>query len=418
MHDNMPVGNLRFREHKGKVFVEVKWRDSTSAQCQKRLGPAWRERNAAGKLVKKSGRVKPPFIDDRRGHVLMAEVIAKHEAELATRPQRNHEATFEDAAAAWLDHLKHEKRAKPSTLKESAIVLAMPTSPRQQGARIMRAFSGSKLANISTADVQRFLAGLDRQGLSARNTNHHRQTLHAIFVYAMRTDTFGLKENPVAATSKRPENGAKQLDVFDPAELELIAEAARAGLHRRKPKGTLSETTEAERRRANNQDADLYVLAFSTGLRMGELRALRWKDVTAEHVNVSRAVSAGVESSTKSRETRTVPLSDQAKEAFQRLRRRENFTSRDDHVFCSAAGAPLDRANIRKLFIKAQEAAKVRVRTFHDLRHSFASRAILGFDPVTVQRLMGHADLQTTARYLHSRPRDDEGAKLSAVLSS
>ncbi len=297
-------------------------------------------------------------------------------------------------------------------------MLAAPTSPKQQGARIMRTFSGMKLADISTADVQKFLTGLDRQGLSARNTNRHRQALHSIFAYAMRSDTFGLRENPAAPTSKRPENGAKQLDVFEPAEIEKITEAARSGLHRTKPRGKLSAMTEKERMRANDQDADLYIIAFSTGLRLGELAALRWKDVQMDKVGVSRAMSAGVESSTKSRAVRSVPLSDQAKAAFKHLREGENFTNPEDHVFVSAAGTPLDSANIRKRFIKAQEAAGIRVRTFHDLRHSFASRAIVGFDPVTVQRLMGHANLQTTARYLHSRPQDDEGAKLSAVLSS
>jgi len=418
MADRMPVGSLRIRAYKDRVYLEVKWRDSTRTQCQKRLGPAWLEKDTTGEWVKRSGRVKDGFLDDRRAHVLMAEVIAERETELAAQPRRDRAATFDDAVTAWLDHLEHEKRAKPSTMRDIRVMLASPSSPKQQGARIMRTFSGRKLADISTADVQRFLTGLDRQELSARNCNRHRQALHSIFAYAMRSDTFGLRENPAATTSKRPENGAKQLDVFDPAEVELIAEAARAGLHRNKPKGSLSAVTEKEWTRGIDQDADLYVVAFSTGLRLGELAALRWKDVESDQVNVCRAMSAGIESSTKSRAVRSVPLGDQAKAAFDRLRKRENFTSRDDQVFCSAAGTPLDSASIRKRFIKAQEAAGVRVRTFHDLRHSFASRAIIGFDPVTVQRLMGHADLQTTARYLHSRPRDDEGAKLSAVLSS
>ena len=417
MPDDMPVGNLRFREHKGKVFVEAKWRDSTRTQRQKRLGLAWAETSAAGEWVKKPGRVKPGFLDERGAYVAMAAVIDDHEAELSRAPGHRQEGTFDAAAASWLDHLQHEKRAKPNTLKEARIILATPSSPKQKGARIMRTFSGRKLADISSSDIQRFLAALDRQGLSARNTNRHRQTLHSIFNYAMRPDTFGLKANPVATTSKRPEAGAKQLDVFEPAEIEKIAEAARSGLHRSKPRGTLSDVTEAEWGRANDQDGDLYVVAFGTGLRQAELAALRWKDVETDQVNVSRAMSAGVETTTKSRQVRVVALSNQAKAAFERLKERENFTSREDHVFCTAAGAPLDRANVRKRFVKAQEAAGIHVRTFHDLRHSFGSMAVRVFDPITVQRLMGHADLQTTARYLHSRAREDEGAKLTAAFS-
>jgi len=413
----MRIGSLVVVAGGGRVYFEGKWRSSQRTQIKRRLGRAWLEKDAAGEWVPRSGRIRPGYLDAGRAHVKLAKLIEEHEVELGAKP-RDPAASFDAAAAAWLDHLQHEKRAKPNTLKEARIILATPTSPKQKGGRIMRTFSGHKLAEISSSDIQRFLAALDRQGLSARNTNRHRQTLHSIFNFAMRSDTFGLKENPVAATSKRPENGAGQIDVFDPSEVAQIAEAARAGLHRSRPKGNLSEPTETEWGRANNQDADLYVVAAFTGLRQGELAALRWKDVEADQVNVSRAMSAAVETSTKSRETRSVPLSDQAKEAFARLRQREHFRGREDFVFCTGSGGPLDRANVRKRFIKAQEAAQVRTRTFHNLRHSFASLAIRTFDPVAVQRLMGHADLQTTARYLHSRPRNDEAAKLSAVFTA
>ncbi len=57
----------------------------------------------------------------------------------------------------------------------------------------------------------------------------------------------------------------------------------------------------------------------------------------------------------ENRQVRVVAFSDQAKAAFERLRERENFTSRDDHVYCTAAGAPLDRANVRKRFFKARK---------------------------------------------------------------
>jgi integrase len=45
---------------------------------------------------------------------------------------------------------------------------------------------------------------------------------------------------------------------------------------------------------------------------------------------------------------------------------------------------------------------------FHDLRHTFATRVIAKADIVRVQEWMGHADIQTTRKYLHYAPRPDD----------
>jgi integrase len=71
-----------------------------------------------------------------------------------------------------------------------------------------------------------------------------------------------------------------------------------------------------------------------------------------------------------------VPLAGQAQEELRALRERLHFTSRDDHIFCRPDGEPLDRSAVRTRFIRAQEEAGVRVRRFHDLRHTFGSLAI------------------------------------------
>jgi integrase len=56
------------------------------------------------------------------------------------------------------------------------------------------------------------------------------------------------------------------------------------------------------------------------------------------------------------------------------------------------------------------------VRRFHDLRHSFGSLAIQKFDVVAVKDMMGHSKLTTTERYLHSKPRPDDVAKLTSIF--
>jgi integrase len=420
--DRQENGALIIRAYKGTPFYEAKWRDATKKQRKRRLGKAWLKQDSKGRWVKRSGRVPDEYLDQRRAYREMSRVIAEVEAEQQIGP-RKREARFEDAVDVWLEHLEFEKRAKPSTLAGYRSLLAKPETgdKRRRGGRIMRALVGRKLVSITTQDIQRFLAKIDREPISARTVNIHRQVLHSIFEHARRADTFSLRENPVAGTHKRPEEGARPIETFEPEELRKIAAAARSGLHRKRSgyaHSVFSEETEQERRQSNHQDAAFFIVTGCTGLRMGEMLALRWGDIDlkAGIVTVSRAMSDGEEKSTKSRSLRPIPLADQAASELRALRERPSFKSRTDFVFCRSDGGPLDRSVVRKRFIRAQKAAEVRVRRFHDLRHTFGSLAIQQFDVVAVKDMMGHSKLTTTERYLHSKPRPDDVAKLTRIF--
>ena len=180
--DLKDTGALVVRDYKGCPFYEAKWRDSTRAQRKRRLGRAWLERDAKnGGWCRRRGRVRDGCLDERRAYAAMAKAIAEHEAELRRAPE-NRDATFDEAVDAWLEYLQHEKRIKPSTLAAYRYLLAQPRrgKKRQRGARIMREFGERKLAGISTADVRRFLSALDREDVSARTVNIHRQVVHSI----------------------------------------------------------------------------------------------------------------------------------------------------------------------------------------------------------------------------------------------
>ncbi len=206
------------------------------------------------------------YLDERRAYREMARVITEVEAEPQPEPGER-EPLFDDAATSWLVHLENEKRAKPSTLAGYRILLAEPRhgDRTQKGARIMRAFGGQKLRGIKTDDIRRFLSSIDKEPVSARTVNMHRQVLHAIFQHALRSDTFGLRENPVAATGKRPEEGAQPVETFEPQEIVAIASAARSGLHRKRSgyaNSKFSEETKTEWQRINDQDAALFIVGM------------------------------------------------------------------------------------------------------------------------------------------------------------
>ena len=94
--------------------------------------------------------------------------------------------------------------------------------------------------------------------------------------------------------------------------------------------------------------------------------------------------------------------------ALAKLGRRQRFTGEDDFVFVGDHGLPLDGDALSSRYRDALARAELRRLRFHDLRHTFGTRMIREADIRRVQEWMGHADIQTTMKYLHyeSRPED------------
>jgi integrase len=284
----------------------------------------------------------------------------------------------------------------------------------------MGAFGDLRLRNVTTSQVATFLRGLDRIGMGARSVNKHRQVLSAMFAYACREDTYALAANPVAGTSKRREMPAAVLDFFEPEEIEGLARAAAAGAHRDPCPFELDAGELEWRAWEDRQDAELYRVAGYTGMRLGELLALRWEDVDlkARRVIVHRALSAGIEGPTKSWQARAVPLADGAASALARLADRGDYTDRTDYVFCSRLGRRLDGSALRRRYKGARDAAGLRPLRFHGLRHAAGSLVAREAGAHFVQAFLGHSRLSTTERYLHAKSRPQDVETLNRAFAS
>jgi integrase len=235
-----------------------------------------------------------------------------------------------------------------------------------------------------------------------------------------RPDQYGIETNVARATSKRRDPDPAVLDFYEPEDVAALARAARSGGHRDPSRPAISDAEREERRRADEQDAALFIVAAFTGLRLGELLELRWRYVSFDRATVTVAASwsGGEATSPKSRKPRTVPLATPPAAELARLADRRWFTGPDDLVFCSTLGDHLDPSALRRRLRRAQDSAGLRPLRFHDLRHSFGSLVVREVDTATLKAWMGHAKLTTTERYLHAKPRHTDVARLDRAFAA
>jgi integrase len=179
-----------------------------------------------------------------------------------------------------------------------------------------------------------------------------------------------------------------RIDVFSPEEVHALVRAA-----------------------TSEQDAAIFVTAAFTGLRQGELVALRWRDVdfAGSYIRVTASYTNGELSTPKSGKVRSVPMAPEVAEALARLGQRPHYTGPDDLVFVALAGRHVDASALLRRYRAALGRAGLRPLRFRDLRHTFGTRVIGVADIRRVQKWMGHADVQTM-RYLHYAPRHDDAA--------
>ena len=117
----------------------------------------------------------------------------------------------------------------------------------------------------------------------------------------------------------------------------------------------------------------LYLTAAMTGMRQGELLALRWMDVDwiAHRVRVRRNFVRGKFGTPKSkRSSRSIPLADDVARELELLFQTSSYQADEDLVFAHPhTGRPIDRSLLLKRFKAALTRAGVREIRFHDLRH-------------------------------------------------
>lgn len=382
------TGSLMVRTNRGGDVWVGQWRDD-------------------GRLIKRTIGAKGPDglgrkAAEARLRALMDEVRAEDVQTVTARPKRRGEVTVGDLWAAYRDDRGRE--LKPSTIHDYGRCVEGWFVPH---------FGDQPIHRITRADVDRLVDKMvvgrhkkrgDRPGLAPKSIRNYVTLLTTLLNYAMRTKGW-IGQNVAAGVTVPADDqeDADELHFLEPHEVHDLATMAR-----RDPLyGEL--------------DHALILTAAQTGLRQGELLALRWEsvDFAAGVLRVVRNVVRHRETTPKSKERRVVPLAPDVARVLLDLGGPD--VDPDGLVFANPlTGGYLTRSPLMRRYRVALKAAGLDVEfRFHDLRHTFGTRmAAAGVDVRKIQAWLGHQGMKTTERYMHYAPAHDDAARIGAAFTS
>ncbi len=288
----------------------------------------------------------------------------------------NHRASTTKRYKAVTDHL----RRFLSTKRKDIVRLSQMTPEVIEGYKAFRRDEWIN-PNGKSADTDHA-----RQGARARTVNLELEGIKTMLNLAEKWDY--LKVNPMKRVKPLKVDDKKPFRFLTSEECERFLAACPQNLY------------------------PMYFTFLSTGMRKAELEHLRWNDIDLRSQKILIRRKADWQPKTGERE---IPMSDDLIELLEAIRKKSK-PAVDDHVFNVLGNGKshnMLRTELIKIGIKAGIEGLTKV---HTLRHTFASHLVMaGVDLPTIQKLMGHSDIETTMIYAHLAP--DHLAKAVNKLS-
>jgi integrase len=265
------------------------------------------------------------------------------------------------------------------------------------------AIGGVQLTKLTPIHVRSMVANLEKAGVSKRMQQKAYAVLHRALADAVK---MGMLPKNVCSAATKPKVEKKSFRVLSPEEVHRFLEVAKG-----------------------DRLYALYVLAIATGLRQGELFALRWEDIDLKthRLSVTHTMQElkgehklGQPKTNAGR--RLVLLPAFAVAIMEEHKKRMAAEGHGDTwVFCDTAGNPLRKSNVmRRSFVPLLTKAKLPRIRFHDLRHTAATLLMAqGVHPKVVQERLGHSQVNLTLDvYSHVLPslQEEAASKLDELF--
>ena len=302
---------------------------------------------------------------------------------------------FTELYTAYLEHLKISVRQTSYIQMEKSLRLY-----------VLPVFQNSKLTDLNTASLQKWKTDLAARDLSISSLQNVYTAFNAMLSFGEKMEY--LPKNPLRKIGNFRqalfEPPAEKMKYYTPDQYILYAHCA----------------LEYAVKHDDYRYYTFFSIAFYTGMRKGEINALRWSDIEGNIIHVRRSIAQTVKGS---REIETPPKTKssyrdiQAPEPLiQILRMQKEYQKRDpafteDFRVCGGYKI-LSDAQIRRMnFLFADLAGLPRI-TVHDFRHSHAS--LLANEGINIQeiaRRLGHSNVALTLNiYSHLYPKEEERA--------
>ena len=267
-------------------------------------------------------------------------------------------------ARPFLEHLEVERRASPHTL-----------DAYRRDLTALCAWAGKEGADPVTLDgarIRTFIAAEHRRGLSPSSLQRRLSACRGWYRWLLRNGR--IAADPTAGV-RAPKATRKLPKVLDPDEAKALVEVPTDV-----PLGL--------------RDRAMLELLYSSGLRVAELCALRWRDLQLDDGLVTVLG--------KGSRQRSVPVGSHARRALEEWRAESGGTN-DAPVFPGRGGRPISPRSVQaRMRLLAQRQGLFKRVHPHLLRHSFASHVLESSGDLRgVQELLGHADIATTQIYTH-----------------
>jgi integrase len=310
----------------------------------------------------KNERYRRPSPENSRAGALAYEAVLRQKlsrGEPLEKEETKGSVLFKDFAADWFKtYVKNNN--KPSEVRSKESMLRV---------HIVPFFGNIKLEKIGNLEIEKFKSKKIEERLNPKTINNHLTVLRKCLNTAVDWEMLDFCP-AIKALKTLPQ----KFDFLSEDECSLLVNSAQ-GIYR-----------------------DMIILALGTGLRFGELVALKWEDVDFKNneITVSRSLVEGILGSTKSNRIRRIPMTDSVLESLKGLKKENGF------IFTNRNENPVVRRTCVRVLRRACREAGIRNIGWHVLRHTFASHlAQAGANLVAVQNLLGHSEIRTTMRYAH-----------------
>jgi len=269
---------------------------------------------------------------------------------------------IQDAHKEFKKYLSENKRSLSTIVAYSKDI--------EQLVNFLKELSKEHVHDVTKEDLESFLAKMTKNGYTPKSISRKLNSTRTFYRF-LKINEYVTDDPSLLVAHPRYQLAAPR--ILTPTEYRALRDAA-------------------------GNDSRMFAiieLLLQTGIRIGELAALKLSDIQKGQLHIAPA---------EKHEERMVPLNKRAQEALNRyskIRPNPPADGNSEHLFITKSGRPFLIRNIRTAVERYFRLAEVKNAKVNDLRHTFVAHHLKhGVSLILISKILGHKRISTTERYL------------------